>query len=107
MLQTQPARHEEPFFNLTATGEDFEHALRNAVRDNAQSMKELRDSIHNCMVSLRGDGMQCEQALLTMKAFVRDACVKHRRRGSREMLHSDVLMEQVVGWCIVEFYAES
>jgi hypothetical protein len=42
-----------------------------------------------------------------MKAFVRHACVKHRRRGSREMLHSDVLMEQVVGWCIVEFYAES
>jgi hypothetical protein len=106
MQQTQPARHEEPFFDLTATGEEFESALRNAVRENALSMRELRASIRNCMTSLRADGMQCEQAILTMKAFVRDACVKHRRRGSREMLHSDLLMEQVVGWCIAEFYAD-
>ena len=106
MQQTPAARHEEPFFKLTATGDDFENALKNAVRENARSMIELNLSIRACMASLRADGMQCEQALLTMKAFVRDAACRHKRRGSREMLNSDMFMEQVVGWCISEFYSE-
>ena len=106
MEQTQAARHEEPFFNLTATGDDFATALKNAVRENARSMIELKLAIRACMASLRADGMQCEQALLTMKSFVRDSAGRHKRRGSREMLHSDMFMEQVVGWCISEFYSE-
>ena len=68
-------------------------------------MDQLHLSIRHCMASLRGDGMQCEAALLTMKAFVRDVCLKHKRRGSSEMLHSDYLMDQVVRWCISEYYA--
>jgi hypothetical protein len=105
MQQTQAARHEEPFFNLTATGDDFENALKNAVRENARSMVALQLAIRACMASLKADGMQCEQALLTMKAFVKDACGRHKRRGSREMMHSDIFMEQVVHWCISEFYS--
>lgn len=105
-MQTQPARHEEPFFELAATGDNFENALKHAVRANTRSMADLRMSIRGCIISLRTDGMQCEAALLTMKAFVRDVCVKHTRRGSREMLHSDMLMEQVVKWCISEYYAD-
>jgi hypothetical protein len=69
-------------------------------------MTDLQLSIRNCMMSLREDGMQCEAALLTMKAFVRDAAVRHKRSGSHEMLHSDMLMEQVVSWCIAEYYSE-
>ena len=106
MQQTQSARHEEPFFQVTATGDEFESALKNAARENMRSMNELQASIHNCVVSLRDDGMQCEQALLTMKAFVKELAGKHRRRGSFEMQHTDILMEQVVTWCISEFYAE-
>ena len=107
MQQTQAARHEEPFFNLTAIGDDFENALKNAVRENARSMIELRLAIRACMASLRADGMQCEQALLTMKAFVKDAAGRHKRRGSQEMVHSEMFMEQVVGWCISEFFSAS
>src|SRR5215207_3102498 len=106
MLHFEPARNEEPFFNLTATGDEFETALKNAVRANSRSMTDLQLSIRNCMTSLRADGMQCEAALLTMKAFVRDSSVRHKRSGSREMLHSDMLMEQVVSWCIAEYYTE-
>ena len=105
MLRTQPARHEEPYFHHASTGDDFEEALRHAARANRQSMDQLHLSIRHCMASLRGDGMQCEAALLTMKAFVRDVCLKHKRRGSSEMLHSDYLMDQVVRWCISEYYA--
>ena len=106
MLLLQPARYEEPFFLLTATGDDFENALINAVRVNARSMQDLHESIGICMDSLRSDGMQCEAALLTMKAFVKDACAKHKKRGSRDMLHSDVLMDQIVTWCISDFYSK-
>lgn len=107
MQHTERARHEEPFFNQSSTGDDFENALKNAVRQNARSMKELQNAIGKCMKSLRADGMECEQALLTMKAFVKDVGARHKRRGSREMLHSDALMDQVVGWCISEFYADA
>lgn len=106
MLPVQPARHEEPFFHLASTGDDFEIALRQAARANARSMDQLHVSVRNCMYSLRRDGMQCEAALLTMKSFVKEVCLKHKRRGSPEMLHSDMLMEQIVRWCISDYYAE-
>src|SRR3954469_4887805 len=106
MQPIQPARHEEPFFNLTTNGDDFEEALRYAARANQTSMDHLHDTIRVCIESLRDDGMQCEAALLTMKSFVKEVCLKHRRRGSNEMLHSDVLMDQVVRWCIADFFEE-
>lgn len=106
IMQNQNARNEEPFFAVTATGDEFETALQNAARENLRSMHELQLSIRNCVVSLREDGMQCEQALITMKSFVKTLALRHRRRGSIEMGHIDLLMEQVVTWCISEFYAE-
>src|SRR5688572_7130474 len=107
MQRTLAARREEPYFHLPSTGADFEDALRLAVRANARSMDQLQLTVRHCMASLRTDGMQCEAALLTMKAFIKDICVKYKRRGSTEMLHSDYLMDQVVRWCIAEYYAES
>lgn len=106
MQQHQAARSEEPFFNVTSTGDEFETALKNAARENIRSMNELHNAIHNCMGSLRDDGMQCEQALLTMKSFVKELAGKHRRRGSVDLQHVDMLMEQVVKWCISDFYAK-
>ena len=107
MPRTQPARHEEPYFQLASTGTDFEDALRLAVRANASSMTQLHLTIRKCMDSLRSDGMQCEAALLTMKAYVRELGLRHRQRGSSDMLHSDYLMDQVVRWCISEYYEGS
>ena len=106
MQQTRPARREEPFFLVTSTGDDFETAFRNAVRANAASMNDLHLSIRNCVRSLRRDGMQCEAALLTMKAFVKDVCLKEKPRGSSDLVHSDIMMDQIVRWCISEYYAE-
>ena len=106
MQDIQRARKEEPFFHLAATGDNFEDALRHAVRANSRSMNALHDSIGKCMVSLRSDGMECEAALLTMKAFIRDLALKHQRVGSEEMVHTDMLMDQIVRWCISDFYAD-
>ena len=41
-----------------------------------------------------------------MKAFVKEIAGKHRRQGSFEMQNCDKMMDQVVTWCISEFYAE-
>jgi hypothetical protein len=106
MQNKQNARKEEPFFHLTATGDSFENALRNAVHTNSRSMNELHDSISKCIVSLRADGMECEAALITMKAFIRELGVKQRRSGSEEILHTDRLMDQIVRWCISAYYTD-
>jgi len=106
MESIQRARKEEPFFFHPGTGDDFEDALRHAVRANARSMDQLHQSIRNCMSSLRRDGMECEAALLTMKAFIKELGLKHKRLGSPDMLHSDMMMDQIVRWCIADFYSE-
>jgi hypothetical protein len=107
MQRTLPARHEEPYFLLASTGTNFEDALCLAVRANARSMDQLHLTIRDCMDSLRKDGMQCEAALLTMKAYVRELGLKHKQRGSTDLLHSDYLMDHVVRWCISEYYEGS
>ena len=103
----EPARKQEPFFDLAITGDDFENALRNAVRANAKSMNDLHVTIGKCMTSLRADGMECEAALLTMKAFIRELGLKHKHVGSSDMVHAEHLMEQIVRWCIADFYIDS
>ena len=107
MQKFQAARKEEPFFELTATGDDFESALRLALRANPRSMDDLHESIGRCMRSLRTDGMECEAALLTMKAFMRDIGLKDRRNGMVEMIHSEHLMDKIVYWCISDFYSQA
>ena len=96
-----------PFFELAVTGDDFELALRSAVRGNVKSMTDLHDTIGKCMLSLRTDGMECEAALLTMKAFMRDIGSRDREKGLIEMVHSEQLMDQIVRWCIADFYNQA
>jgi hypothetical protein len=103
-MQTQPARHDEPFFDQDATARDFEDALRRAVRVNADSMDDLHAAIRNCVAALRTDGMNCEAALLTMKACVRHYGRKHRPEGSVDSLYSGFIMDQIVTWSIADYY---
>lgn len=100
----QSHRNQEPFFELTATGDEFEEALRHAVRTNARSMRDLHDSVRECISSLRADGMQCESALLTMKACIRELNRKHERNGNGGLILTDAMMDQIVRWCITDFY---
>ena len=104
MQLTQPARNQEPFFEQAQTADRFEGALKQAVRLNAASMQDLHDAIKICMCSLRDQGMQCEAALLTMKACIRHIGRKHRLSGSAEIVYSDLLLQQITRWCILEFY---
>ena len=104
MQITEPARKQEPFFQLASTSDNFEDALRRAVRANAKSMEALHQAIALCVSGLRMEGMECEAALLTMKACVRHFAHKHSHAGSPDILYSGLLMDQIVRWSIVEFY---
>ncbi len=106
MQHIELARKAEPFFQLTALGDDFENALRGAERADPNSMNALHTSIGNCVASLKSDGMQCESALLTMKAFIRELRLKHKHAGTLELINSEMMMDQIVRWCIADFYAE-
>ena len=104
MQITQPSRKEEPFFQLESTASGFEDALRHAVRANSKSMDDLHRAIALCVMGLRAEGMECEAALLTMKACVRHFARKHTLRGSPDILYGGLLMDQIVRWSIMEFY---
>ena len=106
MSFTELARAEEPFFRENADGVELEDALKNAVRFNKKSMNALHDAIRTCVGGLRADGMQCEAALLTMKACVRHLARKHAGEGAPAFLYSDPMMEQIVRWSIAEFYTQ-
>lgn len=104
MPSSEPARYTAPFFLEVKTCDDLAEALRLAVRQNAVSMTDLHDAITRCIVSLRAEGMQCEAALLTMKACVRHCARKHQESGVHGREYSDFLMDQITRWCIADFF---
>lgn len=104
MPSSEPARYSEPFFLSIETGDNLEDALRLAVRENARSMHNLHDAITSCVASLRADGMTCEAMLLTMKACVHNSARKHQRNGSHTAEYSTFIIDQIVKWCIEDFF---
>ena len=106
MSFTAQPRTEAPFFRKSADADVLQDALRNAVRLNKRSISTLHDAIANCVAGLRADGMQCEAALLTMKACVRQMVRNHSGADVPEILYSDPLMDQIVRWSIAEFYTD-
>jgi len=57
--------------------------------------------------ALKAEGMLCEAALITIKAYVRHAA--SMQRGSNpdgDIWAADLLMEKIARWSISEFYKE-
>jgi hypothetical protein len=106
-MSTHPARLKEPFLFTQPADDAFVSALANAARDNANSMRALHDAVTDCVVALRKEGMECEAALLTMKAYTRHTAFLHRKSGSdRSEWSADLLLNEIAQWSIVEFYRE-
>jgi len=106
-MPTHPARLKEPFLFTRTTDDAFVVALANAARDNAKSMVALHDAVTSCVGALRQEGMQCEAALLTMKAYTRHTAYLHRQPGSdRSIWSADLLVDEIARWSIMEFYRE-
>ena len=104
-MPMHPARLKEPFLFTQSADDAFVDALANAARDNAKTMVALRDAVTDCVVALREEGMQCEAAMLTMKAYTRHTAYIHRAVGSDASIWSaDLLVSEIARWSIIEFY---
>ena len=104
-LEQHPARRKEPFLFASDASDRFEEALLHAVRDNAASMRALHEAVAVCVGALRTEGMRCEAALITMKAYVSHIAMSHRAANpSGKLWAMDLLLEQIASWSITEFY---
>lgn len=104
-MQTHPARLKEPFLFTQPTDDAFVDALTHAARDNAKSMVALHQAVAGCVAALKAEGMECEAALLTMKAYTRHTAYHHRESGSDvSMWSADLLVSEIARWSIMEFY---
>ena len=107
MQQLHPARLKEPFLFPQNTSDRFDEALANAASDNVNSMIELQAAVARCVYALKAEGMLCEAALITIKAYVRHAATVQRGRNpDGDIWASELLMEKIARWSITEFYKE-
>lgn len=107
MQQLHPARLKEPFLFPQITSDQFDEALANAASDNVNSMIELHTAVAGYVYALKAEGMMCEAALITIKAYVRHAASLHRGRNpDGDIRAADLLMEKIARWSITEFYKE-
>jgi hypothetical protein len=107
MQQLHPARLKEPFLFPQIASEQFDDALANAASDNVESMIELHAAVVQCVSELKAEGMLCEAALITIKAYVRHAAsVQRGRNPDGDIWAADLLMERIASWSITEFYKE-
>lgn len=104
MPQLHPARVKEPFLFSQTDADVFDDALFNAVRDNEKSMRALHAAVTTCVNALRTEGMLCEAALLTMKAYTRHISHEQRDRADVQVWATDYLIEQIARWSIIDFY---
>jgi len=106
MHQLHPARLKEPFLFTQSTADQFDNALANAVSDNVKSMVDLNTAVARCVNALKAEGMLCEAALITIKAYVRHAASLQRGNPEGDIWAADILMEKIARWSISEFYKE-
>jgi hypothetical protein len=76
-------------------------ALMEAARRYEETQGVLFSAIADCVRNLRAQGMTPEAMIITMKAFVRHAA--YTEAGGRGTI-ARPLMDQVIEWCIHEYY---
>ncbi len=105
MQQVNPARLKEPFLFSQPDADQFADALSNAARDNETSMSALHEAVSSCVAALKAEGMLCEAALLTMKAYTKHIAFMQRSKNSdANKWMTDLLMEEISHWSISDFY---
>ena len=108
MQQLHPPRLKEPFLFPQAAADEFDNALAHAASDNVNSMIALHAAVASCVYALKAEGMLCEAALITIKAYVKNAAsFQHRRNPEGDLWATDLLMENIARWSITEFYKDA
>lgn len=100
---------ESPPFPFDATiSQDVAWALALAIRQQDETVAKLRAAVAGCTTSLRTQGMSAEAVLITMKAFVKHTSVAHPLSNPEgEWWVADAWMDDIVKWCIIEYYRDT
>jgi hypothetical protein len=94
-----------PYPLPSAASQQFETALRDALRGSIQSMQELRECVKPCVAYLRESGVGPVQMILTIKASARESALRnHALANQFAVANANLLLEQVVKWAILEYY---
>jgi hypothetical protein len=97
--------HEAPFPIATAISDRVGKALEVALRRHSETASELQLAIEACVRALREQGMSPEGALITIKALVKhSAASRDPNRRQSTFLTADYFMDDIVHWCVVEYF---
>lgn len=103
-----PAIESPPFPFDVAASADVALALAQAIRQHDETVARLRRAVAACTTSLRAQGMAAEAVLITMKAFVKHTAVAHPLSNPEgEWWVADAWMDDIIKWCIIEYYREA
>lgn len=77
------------------------------MRQYEQTQLRLQGAIAECVRHLRARGMPPEAMLITMKAFIRHAAITQSGNPNLPGSVAKPLMEDIVEWCIGEYFRGS
>jgi hypothetical protein len=104
LLPLVSAVESPPFPFEPASADRVRVALTEAVRRHADALDALHAAIGDCVRCLRLQGMTPEATLLTMKAFIRHTAAKHPAAGRHSQWLPEPLLENIVRWCINDYF---
>jgi hypothetical protein len=96
-----------PFPFEPASADRVRITLADAVRRHAETLEALENAVAECVRCLRAQGMTPEATILTMKAFIRHTAVTSPPPGRATTWLPEPLMENIVRWCINEYFRHS
>jgi len=101
----QQVKQTLPYPLPSEASQQFGTALHDAVKGSSQSMQELRECLKPCVDFLRESGVGPVQMILTIKASAKESAQRNHALGEEfAVANTNLLMEQIVRWAIVEYY---
>ena len=107
MLPSLSAVESPPFPIEPASADRVRATLADAVRRHAKTLGALESAVGECVRNLKAQGMSPEAMIVTMKAFIRHTVVMHPPAERAVTPLPDPLMENIVRWCINEYYRKT
>jgi hypothetical protein len=107
-MRPVPTTSPAPFTVPDETARLFHVALHDVVRHSAISMADLRECVKACARSFRESSVEPAQMILSMKACAREGNKRYPvAQNGYDHSNADLLMEHIVKWAIIEYYAEA
>jgi hypothetical protein len=107
-MRPAPTRAPLPSPVPDETARLFHVALHDVIRSSAISMADLRECVKACSRSLRESSVGPAQMIISMKACAREGNKRYPNAlNEHELSNAEFLMEHIIRWAIIEYYADA